>query len=83
MDGFPGENGWYPEERIILNDALSAYTRGGAYAMGMEKQLGMITPGMQADLIVLEQDPFAISPEMLHELQPSATMVDGEWVFQR
>jgi len=43
----------------------------------------MLAPGYLADLIVLEQDPFGITPDEVRQLQPAATMVGGEWVFRR
>jgi hypothetical protein len=48
----------------------------------MEDCLGKLAPGYLADLIVLAQDPFVISPADLLEMESSATMVGGEWVWQ-
>ncbi len=78
-DGYPGTEGWIPEERIGLEDALRAYTLGPAFAAGLEKRLGQLSPGMLADLIVLEVDPFACSPEEIADLRPVGTMVGGRW----
>lgn len=80
-DGSPGPQGWYPEQRISLEQALQGYTRGPAYVAGWEDRLGQLAPGCLADLIVLERDPFKCPPQELHTLSPSATMVGGEWVF--
>jgi predicted amidohydrolase YtcJ len=55
---------------------------GPAYAAGTEDCLGKLAPGYQADLIVLEQDPFAIPPAELLEMESSGTMLSGEWVWQ-
>jgi predicted amidohydrolase YtcJ len=82
QDGSPGVNGWYPEQRLSLLEALNAYTTGAAYAAGMEDRLGKLTPGFYADLIVLEKDPFSLPPEQLANLKPNATMVSGNWVWQ-
>jgi predicted amidohydrolase YtcJ len=79
LDGSPGEDGWIPEERISLQEAFLAYTRGPAYAAGLEKELGCLLPGYCADLIVFDENPFECSPERLPYLSPIATMIGGEW----
>jgi predicted amidohydrolase YtcJ len=81
-DGSPGINGWYPEQRLSMQEAIQAYTLGAAYAAGTEGRSGKLAPGYYSDLIVLEQDPFVIPPADLLELSPKATMVGGEWVWQ-
>ena len=65
-----------------MQQAIQAYASGAAYAAGLEDRLGKLTPGYLADLIVLEQDPFVISPVDLLGMESSATMVGGEWVWQ-
>ena len=82
MDGTPGPEGWYPEQRLSLLEAFQGYTTGAAYAAGMENHLGKLAPGYLADLLVLNDDPFTCQPEQLLDLQPVATMVNGDWVFQ-
>ena len=82
VDGSPGAQGWNSEERIELKEALLAFTRGPAYAAGLENQLGSLQPGYLADLIVLEEDPFRIPSDQLHSVAPVGTMVGGEWKFR-
>ena len=82
-DGSPGADGWYPEGRLTLLEALHGFTSGAAYAAGMEDRLGKLAPGFLADLIVLDTDPFDIDPHELQYLHPRRTMVDGEWVFRK
>ena len=82
VDGSPGPQGWYPEQRLSLEQALHGFTTGAAYVAGWEDRLGKLAPGYLADLIVMESDPFECEPQQLHSLKPSATMVNGEWVFQ-
>jgi predicted amidohydrolase YtcJ len=48
----------------------------------MEDRLGRLSAGFLADLIVVEIDPFTCDPDALFTIQPVATMVDGEWVWQ-
>ncbi|NTU74808.1 MAG: amidohydrolase, partial [Anaerolineaceae bacterium] len=80
-DGTPSAEGWYPEQKISLTEALAGFTTGPAYAAGTEAIQGQLAPGFYADLIVLKQDPFTNDPMELCQLQPEATMVNGEWVF--
>ena len=81
-DGAPGPDGWFPEQRLTLDQALHAYTSGPAYAAGLEAASGKLTASYLADLIVLNKDPYTLPPQDLHSLLPAATMVDGQWVWQ-
>jgi len=81
-DGSPGPEGWFPEQRLSVSAALAAFTSGPAYAAGMEDRLGQLSAGFLADLIVIETDPFACDPAELYAIQPIATMVEGDWVWQ-
>jgi predicted amidohydrolase YtcJ len=81
LDGSLDPQGWYPEQRLSLMEALQGFTTGPAYAAGVDDHLGQLHPGYLADLIVLEQDPFQIAAGNLHAIKPVATMVDGKWVF--
>ncbi|HMD89783.1 MAG TPA: amidohydrolase family protein [Anaerolineaceae bacterium] len=81
-DGSPGAEGWYPEQRLTLLEALNAYTQGAAYAAGLENRLGKLEPGYFADLIVLDLDPFSIPAQEIYRIKPEATMVGGKWVWQ-
>jgi predicted amidohydrolase YtcJ len=80
-DGSPGPEGWYPEQRLSLQQAIEGYTLGPAYTAGTEDHSGKLSPGYLADLILLEQDPFSIPPSDLAETAPLGTMVGGEWVW--
>ncbi|MDH3942521.1 MAG: amidohydrolase [Anaerolineae bacterium] len=82
LDGSPGEDGWYPEQRLDVHEVIEGYTTGAAYAGGMEKVLGKLAKGYLADLIVLERDPFEIQTDEIGDLKPIATMVGGEWVWR-
>jgi predicted amidohydrolase YtcJ len=82
-DGSPSVEGWYPEQKLTLPEALSGYTTGAAYAANAEGRLGRLAPGYLADLIVLEEDIFDCDPAHLWEVQPAATMIGGEWLWQK
>jgi predicted amidohydrolase YtcJ len=80
-DGTPGPEGWRPELRLSVEQAVAAYTTGAAFAAGREAELGSITPGKLADLTVLEKDIFAIDPHDIRGAGVAATMVGGRLVF--
>lgn len=78
-DGFPGPEGWHPDQRLTLSEALRAYTWGAAYAAGLESRMGLLTSGYVADLAVLDHDIFALPPEALLQTHVSRVMVSGHW----
>ena len=67
-----------PAEAITAEQALRAWTWGSAYASRQEHVKGSIAPGMLADLVVLSEDPTAVSPERIAGLAVLATIVDGQ-----
>lgn len=71
-----------PELGVSAEQALRAYTRHAAYAAGDEADLGMLAPGMQADLVVLSADPTAVPPEEIAALRVERTVIAGETVYQ-
>ena len=66
-----------PAEALSREDALAAYTRGSAYAEGMEREKGTLAPGMLADLAVLSQDVLTVPPDALPATESVLTMVGG------
>jgi hypothetical protein len=75
-------DGWYPEERLTVAEAVRGYTMGAAYAVGLEDVLGSITPGKLADLVVLDRDIFEIEPVEIASVKPTMTIFDGLVVYQ-
>jgi len=82
LDGSPGPDGWYPEQRLSLLEALRGFTYGPAYTARIDDRLGKLAPGYLADLLVLDQDPFLCEPDAIKEIRPLMTMVGGEWIFR-
>jgi predicted amidohydrolase YtcJ len=81
LDGAnPG--GWVPEEKITLEQALTAYTWGSSFAGFMEQKVGRLEPGRYADLVILSEDLFQIDPEEIPSVGVELTMVSGEIVFR-
>lgn len=80
-DGTPGADGWYPQARLSVDEALKAYTVSAAYAAGMEHKQGKLAPGYLADLAVLDRDLYAIPGDELLDVNVCGTMVDGVWRY--
>jgi predicted amidohydrolase YtcJ len=82
LDG-ANPDGWVPEEKIALEEALGAYTMESAKAGFMEEKAGSLQPGKLADLVILSQDLFEMDPVEIPAVQVDLTMVDGEIVYRR
>lgn len=80
LDG-KNPGGWIPGEKITLPQAIEAYTMGSAYAEFSEKQKGSLTPGKLADVVVLDQDLFAIPAEQIKDVNVLYTIVAGKIVY--
>jgi predicted amidohydrolase YtcJ len=80
-DKNPG--GWVPEQKITVEQALRAYTNGSAYAGFQEKDVGMLRPGMLADVVMIDRDLTRIAPETIRDAHVMLTMVGGRIVFDR
>ena len=79
-DGTPAD-GWFPEQRITLAQAVECYTHGSAHAELAEHRKGRLTRGYLADLVVLSRDIFAVAPRAILDTKPVLTMVGGRVVF--
>ena len=75
--------GWFPEEKIGLEDALDLYTRGSAYAEFAETTKGTLERGRLADIVVFARDLFTVEPRAILETPVDLTIVGGRIVFQR
>ncbi|EED33019.1 amidohydrolase 3 [gamma proteobacterium NOR5-3] len=69
-------------ERITLEQAVRAYTLDAAYQLGLENKIGSITPGKQADMVVLDQDLFSLDPYAIHKTKVLMTIMDGKIVYE-
>lgn len=70
-------DGWHPEQRVTLAQALRCYTREGAYAAFHDRKTGLIAPGHFADFAVMDQDLFAIDSHLLKRTTVLRTVVGG------
>ena len=74
--------GWFPEQRLTLEEALRAYTEGGAYAEFQENNKGVIAAGKLADMVALSADLFSIPASEIKEQQVAFTIVGGKVVYE-
>ncbi len=75
--------GWVPEERITVEEALRAYTVANAYGVFGEGWTGMLKPGYQADLVVIDRDITTLPAEEIRSARVLRTLIGGRTVFQR
>jgi predicted amidohydrolase YtcJ len=77
LDG-KNPNGWFPEQKLTVAEAIEAYTMGSAYAEFQEKDKGSLTPGKFADMVLLSDDVFSIAPEKIRDIKVLKTIVGGK-----
>jgi predicted amidohydrolase YtcJ len=75
------ENPFLPEQAITLDDAIGAFTSGVAWVNHEENAAGKLLPGLRADVVVLDQDLFAISPSAIGDTSAVMTVANGRVVF--
>lgn len=78
-----GENGegWHPEQKIKMEDAIKYYTLGSAYSQFMEDRKGMIKPGFLADIVIVDKDLLTIPENEIMKTKVDYTIVGGKVVF--
>jgi predicted amidohydrolase YtcJ len=81
LDG-KNPNGWIPEQKISVKQAVHAYTVGSAFAESQDDIKGSIAPGKLADFTVLSADIFAMDPVQIEDVKPVMTVLGGEIVRQ-
>jgi predicted amidohydrolase YtcJ len=77
------EGGWPADERLSLQQAVDAYTRGAAWASFDEHRKGSLARDMLADIVILTKDIFSLPPSRLAETEVAVTIFDGKIVYQR
>ncbi len=80
LDG-KNPQGWFPEQKLTVAEAVEAYTMGSAYAEFQEKEKGSITVGKLADMVLLNADIFSIPPEQIRDVKVLKTIVGGKIVW--
>jgi len=69
------------KQTITPQEALRLMTSGSAYALGLDDRVGSLTPGKDADMVVLSEDPLAVAPESLKDLALDMTTMQGNIVY--
>jgi predicted amidohydrolase YtcJ len=81
-DGTP-PGGWNPAEKLTVEEAVRGFTMGAAYASGVEKLKGSLSPRKVADLAILHEDIFTIDPNRIWDVKVDMTVVNGKVVYER
>jgi len=71
------------EERLSLEQMLQAYTINGAYQLHQEDAIGSLKVGKKADLILLNHNPFELSPKEIHTIEVKLTVLNGSIVYRK
>lgn len=82
LDG-KNPDGWYPEQKISIEDAIRAYTLNGAYAEFAEGKKGSLEEGKYADIVMLSDNLFKISPVDIPQTQVLMTLMGGKIVYKK
>ena len=78
-----GKREYFPAEKLAMEQAIAAYTRGSAFAEFAEKEKGTLAPGMLADFVVLDRDITAVPPDHVLQTHVLRTVVGGNTVYER
>ena len=76
-------NGWIPEQKISLDEAIRAYTFGSAYAEFADKVKGTLNEGKLADVVVLDRDIYKINPSGIDKARVLVTILGGKAIYQQ
>ncbi len=82
LDG-KNPGGWVPEQKVSVGEALRAYTAGNAYATFDNATRGTLTPGYDADVVVLDRNLFTMPPDSLDQARVRYTIAGGKVVYRR
>jgi predicted amidohydrolase YtcJ len=74
-------NGWFPEEKLTMEEAIKYYTLGSAYAQFMENRKGMIRTGYLADIVIVDRDLLTIPEDQIMKTKVDYTITGGKIVY--
>jgi predicted amidohydrolase YtcJ len=81
LDG-KNPQGWFPEQKLSIQEAIATYTMGSAYAEFQEQDKGSLEPGKLADMVLLSQDVLSIAPTAIRDTHVLKTWVGGVEVYE-
>ena len=82
LDGNPAD-GWFPDEKLSVEEAIQAYTLNSAYASFEENIKGSITEGKLADLVILSDNLLEIDPSKIKNVEVKTTIFNGKIIYQQ
>ena len=74
-------NGWFPEQKLSMEEAIKYYTLGSAYAQFMEDRKGMIKTGYLADIVIVDRDLLTIPEDQIMKTKIDYTITGGKIVY--
>jgi predicted amidohydrolase YtcJ len=74
-------NGWFPEQKLTMEEAIKYYTLGSAYAQFMDDRKGIIKPGYLADIVIVDKDLLTIPEDQIMKTKVDYTIVGGKVIF--
>ncbi len=74
-------DGWFPEQKLTMEEAIKYYTLGSAYAQFMDDRKGMIKSGYLADIVILDKDLLTIPEDQIMKTKINYTIVGGKIVY--
>ncbi|MDZ7265565.1 MAG: amidohydrolase [candidate division KSB1 bacterium] len=77
------EGGWFPQEKITIEQAIEAYTLGAAFAEFAEQKKGSLVPGKLADIVVLSNNLLAVPPREYLATEVLWTIMNGKVIYQK
>lgn len=81
INGEPGKDGWYPEQRLSLAEALDGYSIAPNQLAGFAEGIALEV-GSMATMVLITQDLFRIDPQEIHNIKPFMTIVEGEILYE-
>ncbi|MDY0099218.1 MAG: amidohydrolase [Bacteroidales bacterium] len=74
-------DGWFPEQKLTMEEAINFYTVGSAYAQFMDNRKGMIRKGYLADIVIVDKDLLTIPENQIMNTKVDFTIVGGRIVY--
>jgi predicted amidohydrolase YtcJ len=74
-------DGWFPDQKITIEEAIKYYTLGAAYAQFMETRKGMIKQGYLADIVITDKDLLTIPEKEIMKTRVDYTITGGKVVY--
>ncbi len=75
-------NGWFPEQKLTMEEAIKYYTWGSAYSQFMEGRKGMLKKGFLADIVITDRDLLSVPENEIMKTRVDFTIVGGKVVYE-